>query len=130
MALIAGYGGTLSFSGQSTVTCKSVTVNFERASLDVTQIGDYVERRAPGRIRRSGTMTLYRNDAGVDDAIRSHMNPTSLAGATGADLTFAYTDSGGKAYPSTASYNIQITSASISDDGTGAAVWELTWEQQ
>lgn len=127
MALIAGYGGTLSFSGQSTVTCKSVTVNFERASLDVTQIGDYVERRAPGRIRRSGTMTLYRNDGGIDDNIRAHMEPANLAGATGATLTFSYDDQGNQTY---GSYNIHITSASISDDGTGAAVWELTWEQQ
>jgi hypothetical protein len=127
MALIAGYGGSLSFSGQTAVTCKSVTVNLERASLDVTQIGDFVEKRAPGRIRRSGTMTLYRNDLAVDDQIRAHMNPANLAGATGATLTFSYTDAGSKTY---GSYNIQITSASISDDGTGAAVWELTWEQQ
>lgn len=127
MALIAGYGGTLSFSGQSAVTCKSVTINLERASLDVTQIGDYVERRAPGRIRRSGTMTLYRNDGAVDNAIRTHMSPANLAAATGATLTFSYTDQGSQSY---GSYNIQITSASISDDGTGAAVWELTWEQQ
>lgn len=127
MALIAGYGGSLSFSGQSTVTCKSVTVNFERASLDITQIGDYVERRAPGRIRRSGTMTLYRNSGDVDDNIRDHMNPANLAGAIAATLTFSYTDQGSQAY---GSYNIQITSASISDDGTGAAVWELTWEEQ
>jgi hypothetical protein len=127
MALIAGYGGSLSFSGQTAVTCRSVTVNLERASLDVTQIGDYVEKRAPGRIRRSGTMTLFRNDGAVDNAIRSHMNPANLAAATGATLTFSYTDQGSQAY---GSYNIQITSASISDDGTGAAVWELTWEQQ
>lgn len=127
MALIAGYGGSLTFGGQSTVTCKSVTVNFERASLDVTKIGDYVEKRAPGRIRRSGTMTLYRNDGSVDDAIRSHMNPATLANALVVTLAFSYSDQGGKTY---GSYDVQITSASISDDGTGAAVWELTWEQQ
>ena len=127
MALISGYGGSLTFGGQSTVTCKSVTVNFERASLDVTKIGDYVEKRAPGRIRRSGTMTLYRNDGSVDDAIRSHMNPATLANALVVTLAFSYSDQGGKTY---GSYDVQITSASISDDGTGAAVWELTWEEQ
>lgn len=127
MALIPGYGGVLSFSGQTTVSCKSVSINFERASLDVTQIGDYREKRAPGRVRVSGTMTLYRNDAAVDNAIRSHMSPANLAAAVAVSLTLTYTDQGSIAY---GSYNIQITSAGISDDGTGAAVWELAWEQQ
>jgi hypothetical protein len=29
-----------------------------------------------------------------------------------------------------ANWNVQITSASFSDDGTGAGMWELSWEQQ
>ena len=130
MALIAGYGGSVSFSGQSAVTCKSITINMERDSLDVTQIGDYVTKRAAGRVRRSGTMTLYRNTSTTDANIRSHMFPTSLALATGATLTLSYTDQGGISYPSSSTFAIQITSATISDDGTGAAVWELTWEEQ
>lgn len=127
MALIAGYGGTVTFSGQSAVSCKSVTMNFERDSLDITQIGDYRQKRAPGRVRRSGSLTLYRNSSTVDDALRTHINPNALNDATGATLSFSYTDQGGVAYTS---ISIQITSAVISDDGTGAATWELTWEQQ
>lgn len=127
MALIAGYGGTVTFSGQSAVSCKSVTMNFERDSLDITQIGDYRQKRAPGRVRRSGSLTLYRNSSTVDDALRTHINPTSLGDATGATLSFSYTDQGGVAYTS---IPIQVTSAVISDDGTGAATWEITWEQQ
>lgn len=127
MALIAGYGGTVTFGGQTTVSCKSVTMNFERDSLDITQIGDYRQKRAPGRVRRSGSLTLYRNNGTVDNALRTHVDPGALGDATGATLAFAYTDQGSITY---ASINIQVTSAVISDDGTGAATWELTWEQQ
>ena len=127
MALIAGYGGTVTFSGTSAVACRSVTMNFERDSLDVTQIGDYRMKRAAGRVRRSGSLTLYRQDGNIDDALRTHVNPGSLGNATTASLNFAYTDQGGKAYTSIA---IQVTSAVISDDGSGAGTWEITWEEQ
>ena len=69
MALIAGYGGTLTFSGTTSVACRSFTLNWERASLDITQIGDFRERRAAGRIRRFGTVTLYRQDGTIDDTL-------------------------------------------------------------
>lgn len=126
MALIAGYGGTVSFSGQSSTKAKSITINMERDSLDITQIGDFITKRAAGRVRRSGSLSLYR-DTATDTALKSHMFPTSLATAAGATLTLAYTDQGSITY---ASMNIHITSASISDDGTGAAMWELSWEEQ
>jgi len=126
MALIAGYGGTVSFSGQSSTKAKSITINMERDSLDVTQIGDWITKRAPGRVRRSGSLSLYR-DTATDTALRTHMFPTTLVAAATATLTLAYTDQGSVAY---ASMNVQITSATISDDGTGAAMWELTWEEQ
>lgn len=128
MALIAGYGGTLAFSGQSSVACRSVTINQERAALDVTQIGDWIEKRAAGRARQSGSMTLYRQDASVDNALRAHILPTTLANAvtTTASLTFTYTDQGTLAY---GAWNIMITSATLTDDGTGAAMWELTFER-
>jgi hypothetical protein len=126
MALIAGYGGTVSFSGQAATKCRSISINMERESLDVTLIGDWITKRAAGRVRRSGNLTLYRtNDS--DATLKSHMFPTSLALATAATLTLSYTDQGAIAY---ASMNIHITSATITDDGTGAAVWELAWEEQ
>jgi len=128
MALIAGYGGSLSFGGTSTVACRSVTINQERASLDVTQLGDFIEKRAAGRARQSGSLTLYRQDGTVDNALRGHVLPTTLANAvtTTASLTFTYTDQGSQAY---GAWNILITSATLTDDGTGAAMWEITWER-
>ena len=128
MALIAGYGGTVAFSGTSAVACRSVTITQERASLDVTQLGDYIEKRAAGRARQSGSLTLYRQDGTVDNALRAHILPTSLTNAvtTTATLTFTYTDQGSQAY---GSWNIIITSATLTDDGTGAATWELTFER-
>ena len=63
--------------------------------------------------------------------------PTSLLNSVNAVLTLKYTDQGNSAYWNTmdvsgtpAVWNIQITSASFSDDGTGAGTWELSWEQQ
>lgn len=128
MALIAGYGGTVAFSGTSAVACRSVTITQERASLDVTQLSDYIEKRAAGRARQSGSLTLYRQDSTVDNALRAHILPTSLTNAvtTTATLTFTYTDQGSQAY---GSWNIIITSATLTDDGSGAATWELTFER-
>ena len=131
MALVPGYGGTVTFSGQSSVACRSVTINQERAALDITQIGDYIEKRAAGRARQTGSMTLYRQDGTVDNTLRAHILPTTLANAvtTTATLTFTYTDytsGGGNVY---GSWNIIITSATLTDDGTGAGLWELTFER-
>ena len=61
--------------------------------------------------------------------------PTSLANSVNAVLTLSYTDQGTNTYQNTmdgssAAWNVQITSASFSDDGTGAGTWELSWEQQ
>jgi hypothetical protein len=134
MALIAGYGGTLVFSGTTVVAVRSFTMNFERASLDVTTLGDFREKRVPGRVRRFGTLTLYRQDSSNDDTLRSHLMPATLAATTSASLTLKYTDQGSINYDEygagTESINVQITSASFTDDGTGAAMWELSWEEQ
>ena len=128
MALVPGYGGTVTFSGQSSVACRSVTINQERAALDITQIGDYIEKRAAGRARQTGSMTLYRQDGTIDNNLRNHILPTTLANAvtTTATLTFTYQDYGSASY---GSWNIIITSATLTDDGTGAGLWELTFER-
>lgn len=136
MALIAGYGGTLTFSGTTSVACRSFTLNWERASLDITQIGDYRERRAAGRIRRFGTVTLYRQDDTIDNTLRAHLQPTTLSAAQTATLTLRYADGAatpiayGDIVTPASNINIQITGAVLTDDGTGAAMWELTWEEQ
>jgi hypothetical protein len=140
MAFIAGFGGILTFSGVTAVSgvipVRSFTLNVERASLDFTQLSDYREKRLPGRIRRSGTMTIYRQDGSADDTLRSHLFPNDLTGATvtNASLTLKYVDQGSKSFDEwgsgTNAFNIHITAASVNDDGTGPAVWELTWEEQ
>lgn len=140
MAFIAGYGGIVTFSGVAAIggiyPVRSFTMNVERASLDFTQLSDYREKRLPGRIRRSGTLTVYRQDSTADDALRNHLFPANLqdATATYASLTLKYVDQGSKSFDEwgsgTNAFNIHITGATVSDDGTGPAVWELTWEEQ
>ena len=140
MAFIAGYGGTLTLTtGGGTaisVAVKSFTMNIERASLDATLLSDFREKRLPGRVRRSGTMTLYRQDSTTDDAIRAHIIPADLTAATGtvATLKLKYVDQGTISYDEfgsgTGAFNIHITSASISDNGTDVGLWELSWDEQ
>jgi hypothetical protein len=61
--------------------------------------------------------------------------PTTLLLSVGAVLTLKYVDQGNSSYWNTMDgtavvWNVQITSASFTDDGTGAGTWELSWEQQ
>jgi hypothetical protein len=140
MALISGYGGAITFSGFTasagiTMQAKSFTLNIEKDSLEVTAINDWRKKYAPGRTRVSGSLTLFRQTSTADDLLRSHLMPTSLTNAVNAVLTLKYIDSGTQTYRNTmdgtaADWNVQITSASFSDDGTGAGTWELSWEQQ
>jgi hypothetical protein len=128
MPIITGFGGTLTFNGTDTEAVKSFTLNHERASLDVTTISDFYEKRVPGRVRRSGTLTLFRQTGTNDDTLRTWIAPTTLVATVTptTQLTIAYTDQGSKAY---ASMNVLITSASFTDDGSGPATWELSWEE-
>jgi hypothetical protein len=140
MALISGYGGAVVFSGFTastgiTMQVKSFTLNIEKDSLEVTAIGDWRKKYAPGRTRVSGSLTLFRQTSTVDDNLRAHLMPTTLLLSVGAVLTLKYIDQGTQTYRNTmdgtaADWNVQITSASFSDDGTGAGMWELSWEQQ
>lgn len=140
MALISGYGGVILFSGFTastgiTMQVKSFTLNIEKDSLEVTAINDWRKKYAPGRTRVSGSLTLFRQTSTADDLLRAHLMPTSLINAVNAVLTLKYIDQGNQTYRNTmdgtaADWNVQITSASFSDDGTGAGTWELSWEQQ
>ena len=140
MALISGYGGAITFSGFTastgiTIQIKIFTLNIEKDSLEVTAIGDWRKKYAPGRTRVSGSLTLFRQTSTADDTLRAHLMPTTLLLSVGAVLTLKYVDQGNSAYWNTmdgtaANWNVQITSASFSDDGTGAGTWELSWEQQ
>jgi hypothetical protein len=140
MALISGYGGVITFSGFTagagiTIQVKSFTLNIEKDSLEVTAINDWRKKYAPGRTRVSGSLTLFRQTSTADDLLRAHLMPTTLINSVNAVLTLKYVDQGSQTYRNTmdgtaADWNVQITSASFSDDGTGAGMWELGWEQQ
>jgi len=129
MALIAGYGGavTLNFQSSSAVTfpVRNIAINFERSSIDTTQLSDFREKRAPGRVRRTVTFDMMAQDSTTDDALRLHMFPTTLIEATGRSVALSFQDQGTKTYAITG----HLTSASRSDDGTGPGMWSLTLEE-
>ena len=129
MALITGYGGTVTLNFQSSSAIafpvRNISINFERASIDTTQLSDFREKRAPGRVRRTATFDMMAQDSTTDNALRLHMVPTTLAEAVGRSVALAFLDQG------SISYNItgHLTSASRSDDGTGPGMWSLTLEE-
>ena len=129
MALIAGYGGSVTLNFQSgTATSfpvRNISINFERASIDTTQLSDFREKRSPGRVRRTATFDMMAQNSTTDDALRLHMFPTTVAEATGRSVALTFTDQGSIAYTITG----HLTSASRSDDGTGPGMWSLTLEE-
>lgn len=131
MALIAGFGGTLTLNfnaaGAVTVPVRNVTISYERSTLDVTQLSDYIEKRKPGRVRRTATFDMMASDGSTDNVIREHMYPTTLANALNRSVVLSYTDSGGT--PVTYTITGHLTSASRSDDGTGPGMWSLSLEE-
>lgn len=128
MAITPGYGGALTLSFQSataaTYLAKNVTFSHSRTSLDVTSLGDFKEKRLPGRIQRSATFDCIA-DGALDDAIRAHMNPTTIAEAQNRAVAFSYTDMGGEVYLITG----HLTSATRTDDGSGPGMWSMTLEE-
>jgi hypothetical protein len=68
---------------------------------------------------------LLAQDASTDDPVREHIYPTSLANAVNRSVVVAFSDQAGKAYTITG----HITSASRTDDGTGAVVWSLSVDE-
>ena len=129
MAIISGYGGTFSLTLQAVAItvfpAKNITISIARSSLDVTTIADYKEKRAPGRFSRTATFDVLAQNGSADDAIRSHMNPTSLATAVAVTCTLTYLDQGAITYTIAG----HLTSATRTDDGTGPGMWSLTLEE-
>jgi hypothetical protein len=129
MPYIMGYGGTVSLNfnsgGSTTWPVRNIQLQVERASLDVTLVSDWREKRVPGRVRRTLSFDLLAQDAATDDPVREHIYPTSLANAVNRSVVVAFSDQAGKAYTITG----HITAASRTDDGTGAAVWSLSVDE-
>ena len=129
MAITPGYGGafTLNFQGAATAATyfvKNVTISHSRSSLDSTSLADFKERRMPGRTQRSATFDCMADDS-LDVAIRTHMNPTTIALAQGVTVLFSYTDKGGLVY----TFNGHFTSATRTDDGSGPGMWSISIEE-
>ena len=128
MAITPGYGGALTLNFQSSTAvsypAKNVTFSHSRTSLDSTSLVDFAEKRMPGRIQRSATFDCMA-DGALDDAIRAHMNPTTIADAQNRSVAFSYTDKGAEVYTITG----HITSATRTDDGSGPGMWSMTLEE-
>tara|TARA_R110000868_G_scaffold162715_2_gene394161 strand:+ start:40 stop:429 length:390 start_codon:yes stop_codon:yes gene_type:complete len=128
MAITPGYGGSLSLTLDggtiATYFAKNVTFSHSRTSLDSTSLSDFREKRMPGRIQRSATFDCMA-DSSLDAAIRTHMNPTTIALAQGVSCVFTYTDKGALAYTLTG----HMTSATRTDDGSGPGMWSITVEE-
>lgn len=129
MAIIAGYGGTVTMNidggGVVTFPVRNIAVSYERASLDVTQLSDFREKRAPGRVRRSASFDMMAQDSTTDNALRTHLFPTTLATAVNRTVTLVFTDQGSISYTITG----HLVSAQRSDDGTGPAMWSLSMDE-
>lgn len=128
MAFIMGYGGTVTLNidagGAVTFPVRNISVNHERQALDITQLSDYQEKRAPGRYRRTASFDMMAQDSTSDNALRAHIVPSSLANALNRTATLVFSNA-------SISYTIIgfVTSATRTDDGTGPGTWSITLEE-
>ena len=129
MATIIGFGGsvTLNFNtgGATTFPVRNISVSFERDSLDVTQLSDFRMKRTPGRFRRTATFEMLAQDSSTDTALRTHLNPTTLADTVNRSVALNFTDQGSISYTLTG----HLTGASRTDDGSGPGIWSLTMDE-
>lgn len=129
MAYVFGYGGfvelTWNGGGKVIAPVRNIQINTERASLDVTLVSDYREKRVPGRVRRTVSFDLIVEDSTANNALREHVYPTSLANAQDRSVVLTYTDESGQAYTVTG----HLVSASRTDDGSGIAMWSCQMDE-
>jgi hypothetical protein len=71
------------------------------------------------------TYTLVSGTGSTDNALRTHLYPTTLADAVNRSVVVTFTDQGSIAYAITG----HIVSASRSDDGTQAGMWNVSVEE-
>lgn len=129
MAYVFGYGGTVTLEfnagGKVTFPVRNIQISTERASLDVTLVSDYREKRAPGRVRRTVSFDMIVEDGTANNAFREHTYPTSLANAQNRSVELAYTDESGFIYTVVG----HIVSAGRTDDGSGIATWSCQMDE-
>ena len=129
MGYVFGYGGAveLTWNGGSKVTApvRNIQITHQRASLDVTLVSDYREKRVPGRVRRTVSFDLIVEDSTANNALRDHIYPTSLANAQDRSVVLTYTDESAQAYTVTG----HLVSASRTDDGSGIATWSCQMDE-
>lgn len=113
-----GWGGTLTLGG-TTLTCKDITITRQASEFDVTALTDSNQYSGPGRVKRGGSANVYVGNGTT--AIVNAIQQPSLA--TPAALVF--TDYGG----TVTTLNVIITGADQSHDGTGAAMWSITFTE-
>lgn len=129
MAYVFGYGGTVTLEfnagGKTTFPVRNIQISMERASLDVTLVSDFREKRMPGRVRRTVSFDMIVEDGTANNAFREHTYPTSLANAQNRLVELAYTDESGFIYTVTG----HIVSAGRTDDGSGIATWSCQMDE-
>jgi len=129
MGYVFGYGGsaTLNFNagGAATYPVRNIQLSTERASLDVTLVSDFREKRVPGRVRRTVSFDLIVEDGTANNAFREHIYPTLLNNAQDRSVVPVYTDESAQAYTITG----HIVSASRTDDGAGIATWSCQMDE-
>lgn len=129
MPYVFGYGGfvELAWNGAVKVTApvRNIQITTERASLDVTLVSDFREKRVPGRVRRTVSFDLIVEDGTANNALRDHIYPTSLANAQDRSVVLTYTDESAQTYSVTG----HLVSASRTDDGSGIATWSCQMDE-
>lgn len=129
MPNIIGFGGTVTLNfnagGASTFPVRNISISFERDSLDVTILSDFRMKRAPGRFRRTASFEMIAQDLTTDNALRTHLYPTTLADTVNRSVVLTFTDQGSIAYTLTG----HLIGASRTDDGSGPGIWSLTMDE-
>lgn len=113
-----GWGGSLTLGG-TTLTCKDITITRQASEFDMTALGDTKQLAGPGRVKRGGSANVY-----VGNGTTAIVNAIETPNVT-TPAALVFTDYSGTA----TTLNVIITGADQSHDGTGAAMWSITFTE-